>query len=78
MNPLRNYAGDAELASPSLTIENMDRHKGGNYICTADNGVGSPVSSQLSLRVLCEYIHSGTCFCIGVHIRVPALKVPKG
>lgn len=47
--------GEEEIASPSLTIENMDRHKGGTYICTADNGVGQPATSLVVLHVLCEY-----------------------
>lgn len=32
----------------------MDRHKGGVYICTANNGVGEPALSQVSVHVLCE------------------------
>lgn len=48
--------GEEEIASPSLTIENMDRHKGGTYICTADNGVGQPATSVVVLHVLCEYM----------------------
>lgn len=49
------FAGEEEIASPSLTIENMDRHKGGTYICTADNGVGLPATSLVILHVLCKY-----------------------
>lgn len=47
-------AGDERLYSPILTVESMDRHKGGVYICTANNGVGKPASSQVVLHVLCE------------------------
>lgn len=47
--------GEEEITSPSLTIENMDRHKGGTYICTADNGVGQAATSLVVLHVLCEY-----------------------
>lgn len=32
----------------------MDRHKGGTYVCTANNGVGKPASSQVLLHVLCK------------------------
>lgn len=45
--------GEEKLHSPILSIENMDRHKGGVYICTATNGVGKAASSQVILHVLC-------------------------
>ncbi|XP_070493766.1 protein amalgam isoform X3 [Chironomus tepperi] len=45
-------SGDEKLYAPTLSIENMDRHKGGIYICTANNGVGKPASSQVVLHVL--------------------------
>jgi len=48
------YIGDEKLHAPTLSIENMDRHKGGVYICTANNGVGKPASSQVVLHVLCK------------------------
>ncbi|XP_070491540.1 protein amalgam-like [Chironomus tepperi] len=44
--------GEEKFVSPSYVIENMDRHKGGTYICTANNGVGQTASSQISLHVL--------------------------
>ena len=44
------------LFSSILSVESMDRHKGGVYICTATNGVGKAASSQVVLHVLCEYI----------------------
>jgi hypothetical protein len=47
-------SGEEKLQSPILSIENMDRHKGGVYICQANNGVGKPASSQVVLHVLCE------------------------
>lgn len=46
--------GEEKLHSPILSIEAMDRHKGGVYICTANNNVGKPASSQVVLHVLCE------------------------
>lgn len=48
-------AGDEKLPSPILSIDNMDRHKGGVYICTATNGVGKAASSQVVLHVLCKF-----------------------
>ena len=46
--------GEERLYSPVLSIESMDRHKGGVYICSADNGVGKPAQSQVVLHVLCK------------------------
>lgn len=40
--------------SPTYVIEKMDRHKGGVYICTANNGVGHIAISQINLHVLCK------------------------
>jgi hypothetical protein len=48
--------GEEKFVSASYIIENMDRHKGGTYICTANNGVGQVATSQIVLHVLCEYI----------------------
>ncbi|XP_037891604.1 neural cell adhesion molecule 2 isoform X1 [Glossina fuscipes] len=44
--------GEEKLHSHILSIENVDRHKGGVYICTANNGVGQAASSQVVLHVL--------------------------
>lgn len=49
------FVGDAKLSSPVLLIDGMDRHKGGTYICTANNGVGQSASTQVVLHVLCKY-----------------------
>lgn len=51
---LDEILGEEKLHAPILSIENMDRHKGGVYICTATNGVGKAASSQVVLHVLCE------------------------
>ena len=37
----------------SLTLENVDRHAEGTYVCTASNGIGNPASH--ALKVLVEY-----------------------
>lgn len=42
------------LRSSILSIADMDRHKGGIYVCKAENGVGVPASSQVILHVLCK------------------------
>ncbi|CAO1390750.1 unnamed protein product [Diamesa hyperborea] len=44
--------GEEKYVSSEYIIENMDRHKGGTYICTANNGVGQTASSQIALHVL--------------------------
>lgn len=51
-----NQTGEEKYVNTVYTIENMDRHKGGIYICTASNGVGQTASSQINLHVLCKYI----------------------
>uniref|UniRef100_B3P5X2 GG12092 n=1 Tax=Drosophila erecta TaxID=7220 RepID=B3P5X2_DROER len=53
--PWFSLAGEEKLHSHVLSIENVDRHKGGVYICTANNRVGQPASSQVVLHVLCKY-----------------------
>ncbi|XP_055605555.1 neural cell adhesion molecule 2-like [Uranotaenia lowii] len=44
--------GEEQYTSSVYVIENMDRHKGGTYICTANNGVGQVATSQIILHVL--------------------------
>ncbi|KAL5274436.1 LSAMP family protein [Megaselia abdita] len=44
--------GEQKLHSQILTIEDADRHKGGIYICVANNGVGQPATAQVVLHVL--------------------------
>jgi hypothetical protein len=51
---IHSIAGEEKYVSSSYIIENMDRHKGGTYICTANNGVGQVASSQIVLHVLCK------------------------
>lgn len=53
---VKMFLGEEKLHSHILSIENVDRHKGGVYICTANNGVGQPASSQVVLHVLCKYM----------------------
>lgn len=40
---------------PILTLERIERHQSGVYQCTADNGVGEPVSMEMKLDILCKY-----------------------
>lgn len=54
MKNVKIIQGEEKLHAEVLTIESMDRHKGGTYVCTANNGVGKPASSQVLLHVLCK------------------------
>lgn len=38
-----------------LTLERIERHQAGIYQCSADNGVGEPVTLEMKLDILCEY-----------------------
>lgn len=49
------FKGEQKLHSHTLTIEDADRHKGGVYVCVANNGVGQPATGQVVLHVLCKY-----------------------
>ncbi|XP_022915847.1 limbic system-associated membrane protein [Onthophagus taurus] len=44
--------GDQTLVTPILTLDNVDRHQAGIYLCTASNGVGEAVTQQIILHVL--------------------------
>lgn len=35
----------------SMTLEGVDRHVEGTYVCTADNGIGNPASASMSISV---------------------------
>lgn len=52
--PFPRNTGEDKYVSPTYVIEKMDRHKGGVYICTANNGVGHIAMSQINLHVLCK------------------------
>lgn len=39
---------------PILTLEKLERQQAGVYQCTADNGVGDPVTVDMRLDVLCK------------------------
>lgn len=40
---------------PILTLDKLERQQAGVYQCTADNGVGDPVTVDMRLDVLCKY-----------------------
>ena len=41
--------------SVNMPLQNISRQDQGGYRCTADNGVGSPVTKDTFITVHCEY-----------------------
>ncbi len=41
---------------PTWDLPNINRTASGTYRCTANNGIGNPVSHKLRVNVLCKYI----------------------
>ncbi|KAI5742099.1 hypothetical protein M8J77_003162 [Diaphorina citri] len=60
-------SGEKSIESPTLSIELANRHHAGLYKCTASNGVGTPASSEINVKVLFPpeieleraWVHSG-------------------
>ncbi|XP_071534822.1 protein amalgam-like [Panulirus ornatus] len=44
-------SGQRNQQGHRLTLERVDRHMEGTYLCTADNGIGEPASAAMSLTV---------------------------
>lgn len=44
-------SGEDEIRGLSLTYTSVTRHHSGNYVCTADNGFGTPSETVLKLDV---------------------------
>jgi hypothetical protein len=41
-----------------LELKNVTREMSGEYVCSADNGIGlGPVSRSININVLCKYIY---------------------
>ena len=40
----------------TLSLSNISVSHSGVYTCIADNGVGNPVTDNISVSVLCEYL----------------------
>ncbi|XP_049963885.1 lachesin-like isoform X1 [Schistocerca serialis cubense] len=59
--------GEKSVEGFSITLEKIDRHQAGVYQCTANNGVGDPVTVDMTLDVLYppeieverSWVHSG-------------------
>ncbi|XP_063236207.1 lachesin-like isoform X2 [Bacillus rossius redtenbacheri] len=60
-------SGDQSVEGFSITLEKVDRHQAGVYQCTANNGVGEPVTIDMQLDILYPpeievertWVHSG-------------------
>ncbi|XP_063224484.1 protein amalgam-like isoform X2 [Bacillus rossius redtenbacheri] len=60
-------SGEQSVEGFTITIEQVNRHQAGVYVCSASNGVGEPASETIGLRVLYapeieverSWIHSG-------------------
>ena len=48
-------SGEKTVESTSLKFPSVSRSDAGTYICTADNGVGPPVTAVIDLNVICKY-----------------------
>ncbi len=41
-----------------LELKNVTREMSGEYVCSADNGIGlGPVSRSININVLCKYLY---------------------
>ena len=49
-------SGEKSVESSILMFPSVSRSDTGTYICTADNGVGNPVTIDINLKVICKYI----------------------
>ena len=62
-----------------LTLTDLGRTHSGNYTCTADNGVGPPVSRVTSVDILCKYIFNyisrGSTLVVFVVVEVIGLNL---
>ena len=50
--------GQFHLEGGSMTAYNVQRSAAGLYVCSADNGVGEPVSRTVTVNVRCQLIHT--------------------
>ena len=41
----------------TIELDNITISHGGRYTCTADNGVGAPITEHLHITVLCKYLN---------------------
>lgn len=49
------HGGETTVEGFSLTLDQVERHQAGVYQCSANNGVGPPVTIDISVHILCKY-----------------------
>lgn len=55
VHPLTFYTlADYRPTADGLIIESVDRHKAGQYVCNAENGVGAGAIAVATVQVQCE------------------------
>ena len=52
-----NLYGTSSENGKKLNLQNISENHAGRYTCTADNGVGNPVSEDITLKVLCKIFY---------------------
>lgn len=50
-----SLSGDISCGGGCLTISRVTLAVGGDYICSASNGVGHPAHANIHVNVLCKY-----------------------
>ena len=69
-------SGEKTVESTSLNFLAVSSSDAGTYICTADNGVGLPVTAVINLNVICnKSIHSCKLRSISVTTNVRKMHV---
>lgn len=55
--------GEEVFSGNPLVIVNVGRNDTGTYRCTANNGIGKPVSRSLYVNITCKYKNGSVCIC---------------
>ena len=63
--------GEVSCSGSCYSIPNVDLAAGGDYICSASNGVGQPQHASMHVKILCECSDDLTTDCIFTIIAVP-------
>ena len=57
----------------TIELDNITISHGGRYTCTADNGVGDPITDHLHITVLCKYLNKSV-IALTVKIKTSGMK----
>lgn len=63
--------GEVSCSGSCYSIPNVNLAAGGDYICSASNGVGQPQHASIHVKILCECSDDPTSDCIFTIIAVP-------